>query len=80
MTTGKGAAASSSNKMKCKHDSDVVWIRYFVECQEYDIDEYIIYKISRNRHTPIPLKRHRINDFKEQILQKEEPYLPSMVF
>jgi len=48
MTTGKGAAASSSNKMKCKHDSDVVWIRYFVECQEYDIDECIIYQDNKS--------------------------------
>jgi hypothetical protein len=26
------------------HDPDVVWIRYFVKCQEYDIDECIIYQ------------------------------------
>ncbi len=23
---------------------DVIWTRYFVECQEYDIDEYVIYQ------------------------------------
>jgi hypothetical protein len=49
---GKGAAISLSNKMKCNtqssteteiisvHDKlpDIIWTRYFVECQGYDID------------------------------------------
>ena len=30
------------------HDPDVVWIRYFVECQEYDIDECIIYQDNKS--------------------------------
>jgi hypothetical protein len=55
---GKGAACSSSNKMKCNtrsstetelislHDKlpDVIWTRYFVECQGYEIDEYVIFQ------------------------------------
>jgi hypothetical protein len=58
MTMGKGAAISSSNVMKCNtrsstetelvslHDKlpDVIWTRYFVECQGYDIDEYVIFQ------------------------------------
>ncbi len=50
--------ASSLNKQKCNtksstkteiialHDklSDVIWMRYFVECQGYDIDECIIFQ------------------------------------
>jgi hypothetical protein len=58
MTMGKGAAISSSNMMKCNtqsstetelvslHDKlpDVIWTRYFVECQGYDIDEYVIFQ------------------------------------
>ncbi len=37
---------------------DVVWIRYFIECQDYDIDECVIYQdnicalsMDKNRHT-----------------------------
>ena len=55
MTMGKGAAISSLNIRKCNtwsstemelisvHDKlpDIIWTRYFVECQGYDIDEYI---------------------------------------
>jgi hypothetical protein len=58
MTLGKGAAISSSNKMKCNtrsstetelislHDklSDILWTRYFVECQGYDIDECVVFQ------------------------------------
>jgi hypothetical protein len=58
VTFGAGAVASSSNKQKCNtkslskteiialHDklSDVIWIRYFVECQGYDINEFIIFQ------------------------------------
>ena len=62
VTFGKGAVSSSSNKMKCITKSsteteiislgdklsDVVWMRYFIECQGYNIDECVIfqYKIS----------------------------------
>jgi hypothetical protein len=58
MTLGKGAVVSSSNKMKCNtksstetelialHDKlpDVIWTRYFIECQGYDIDECTIFQ------------------------------------
>jgi len=60
MTMGKGAAISSSNIMKCNtrsstetelisvHDKlpDIIWTRYFIfiECQGYDIDEYIVFQ------------------------------------
>jgi hypothetical protein len=58
MTFGKGAVTSSSNKMKCNTKSsteteiialgdklsDVLWTRYFVECQGYNIDECIIFQ------------------------------------
>jgi hypothetical protein len=58
MTLGKGAAISSSNKMKCNTQSstetelillhnklpDIVWTRYFVECQGYDIDECMVFQ------------------------------------
>ncbi len=51
-------AYSSSNKMKCNTQSsaetelmslhtklpDVIWTRYFVECQGYEIDEYVIFQ------------------------------------
>jgi hypothetical protein len=57
-TFGKGAVASSLNKMKCNTKSsmetelislankltDIIWMRYFVECQGYDIDEYVVYQ------------------------------------
>jgi hypothetical protein len=57
MTMGKGAARSSSNKMKCNTQSstetelillhnilpDVIWTRYFVEYQGYEINEYVIF-------------------------------------
>jgi hypothetical protein len=56
VTFGKGAIASSSNKMKCNRKSstetelvlladklgDIVWMGYFIECQGYDNDKYII--------------------------------------
>ncbi len=58
MTFGKGAVTSSSNKMKCNTKSsteteiialgnklpDVLWTRYFVECQEYYTDECTIFQ------------------------------------
>ncbi len=57
MTMEKGAACSSSNKMKCNGRSlsktelislhnyllDVIWTKYFVECQGYEIDECVIF-------------------------------------
>jgi len=57
-TMGKGAAISSSNIMKCNtrssteteiisvHDKlpDIIWTRYFVECQGSDIDEYLVFQ------------------------------------
>ncbi len=58
MNFGKGAVASSSNKMKCNTKSlmeteciflaekltDIIWMCYFVECQGYNIDEYVVYQ------------------------------------
>jgi len=58
VTFGAGAVSSSSNKQKgntksstetdiiALHDklSDVIWMRYFVECQGYTIDECIIFQ------------------------------------
>ncbi len=58
VTLGKGAVSSSSNKMKCNAKSsteteiisledklsDVVWMRYFIECQGYNIDECVIFQ------------------------------------
>jgi hypothetical protein len=58
MMMGKGAAISLSNILKCNtqssteieiisvHDKlpDIIWTRYFVECQGYDIDEYIVFQ------------------------------------
>jgi hypothetical protein len=58
VTFRKGAIASSSNKMKCNMKSstetelvlladklsDIVWMRYFIECQGYDIGEYIFFQ------------------------------------
>ncbi len=58
MMMGKGAASSSTNKMKFNTGTsteaklillyytlpDVVWTRYFVECQGYEIDECIIFQ------------------------------------
>ncbi len=58
VTFSKGAVSSSSNKMKCNTKSsteteiiplgdklsDVVWMRYFIECQGYDIDDCVIFQ------------------------------------
>jgi hypothetical protein len=54
----KGVIASSSNKMKCKTKnstdtelvlladklSNIVWMQYFIECQGYNVDKYIIFQ------------------------------------
>jgi hypothetical protein len=58
-TFGKGAVSSSSNKMKCNTNSmetelisfadkltDIIWMRYFVECQGYDINKYVLFQDS----------------------------------
>jgi hypothetical protein len=58
VTLGKGAVSSSSTKTKCKTKSstetelisfadklpDIAWMRYFIECKGYDLDEYIVYQ------------------------------------
>ena len=58
VTFGQGAVSSSSNKMKCNTKSstekelipladklaDVIWMWYFIECQWYDIDKYIVFQ------------------------------------
>ena len=54
----KGVIASSSNKMRCNMKSttetelvsladklsNIVWMQYFIDCQGYDIDKYIIFQ------------------------------------
>jgi hypothetical protein len=59
VTLGKGAVLSSSTKMKCNTKSstetelisfadklpDILWKRYFIKCQGYDLDEYIVSSI-----------------------------------
>ena len=58
VTFGKGAVLSSSTNMKCNTKSstetelitlgdkltDILWMRYFIECQGYDGYEYIVYQ------------------------------------
>jgi hypothetical protein len=58
MTMGKGVAITSSNVMKCNTQSstemelipihnnlpDIIWKRYFVEDQGYNINEYMIFR------------------------------------
>jgi hypothetical protein len=58
VTFEKGAVASSSNKTKCNTKSstetelisladkltDIIWMHYFVECQGYNMDEYVVYQ------------------------------------
>ncbi len=58
MMIGKGAAISLSNVVICNsqssteielilmHDKlpDIIWTRYFVECQGYNINEYMIFQ------------------------------------
>jgi hypothetical protein len=58
VTFGQGAVASSSKKMKCNTKisteielvlfanklADIIWMRYFIECQGYDIDEYVVFQ------------------------------------
>jgi hypothetical protein len=58
VTFGAGAVASFLNKKKCNtkssteteiialHDklSDMIWMRYFIECRGYNIDECIIFQ------------------------------------
>jgi hypothetical protein len=56
-TFGKGAVSSSLNEMKCNTNSmetelisfadkltDIIWMRYFVECQGYDINKYVVFQ------------------------------------
>jgi hypothetical protein len=56
-TFGKGAVPSSLNKMKCNTNStetelisfadilrDIIWMRYFVQCQGYDINKYVLFQ------------------------------------
>jgi hypothetical protein len=58
VTFGAGAVASSSNKQNCNTKSltkmeiialqdklsDVIWMRYFIKCQGYDINECVIFQ------------------------------------
>jgi hypothetical protein len=91
VTFGKGAVASSSNKMKCNTKSstktelisladkltDIIWMRYFVKCEGYNMDEYVIYqdnmralslekngRVSSSKHTKhIKAKYFLIKDY-----------------
>ncbi len=76
MMLGKGAAISSSNKMKCNtqrstetelislHDKlpDIVWT-CFVECQGYDIDECVVFQ--DNMSALLLEKNGRISSLKQ---------------
>ena len=58
VTFGKGAVASSLNRMKCNTKAsmetelisladklmDIIWMHYFVKCQGYDINKYIVFQ------------------------------------
>ncbi len=54
VTLGKGAVSSSSTKNKSSTETelisfadklpDIVWMRYFIECQAYDREKYIVYQ------------------------------------
>jgi hypothetical protein len=57
----KGAVSSSSKKMKCNPNStetellsfadkltDIIWMRYFVECQGYNINKYVVFQDNVN--------------------------------
>jgi hypothetical protein len=58
VTFGQGAVTSSSNKMKCNTKSstetelilfanklaNIIWMQYFIECQRYDIDKYVVFQ------------------------------------
>ena len=58
MMMGKGAAISTPKLIKFNtrsstetelillHDKlpDIIWTKYFIECQGYDIDEYVIFQ------------------------------------
>ena len=77
VTFGAGAVSSSSNNQKSNtksstetkiialHDklSDIIWMRYFVECQEYTIDECIIFQdnmstLSLEKNGRMSLSKH----------------------
>jgi hypothetical protein len=69
VTFGKGAISSSSNKMKCNTKSstktefisfadkltDIIWMRYFIECLGYEISEYVIFQ---DNMSALPLKKN----------------------
>jgi hypothetical protein len=55
-TFGKGAVSSSLITIKCNTNStetelisfadkrtDIIWMHYFVECQGYDINKYVVF-------------------------------------
>jgi hypothetical protein len=58
VTFEKGVISSSSNKMKCNTKSstatefisfvdkltDIIWMRYFLQCQCNDMGEYVVFK------------------------------------
>ncbi len=88
MTLGKGAAISSPNKMKCNtqssteielislHDKlpDIVWTRYFVECQGYDIDECVVFQ---DNMSALLLEKNGRMDL---IIKADEAYQSKVLF
>jgi hypothetical protein len=77
MTMGHGAGVSSPNKMNRNTRSttetelislneklpDIIWMRYFVECQGCEIDEYVIFQdimsaLSLEKHCRISSSKH----------------------
>jgi hypothetical protein len=70
-TFGKGAVSSFSNKMKCSTNSietelisfadkltDIMWMCYFVECQGYNINKYVVFQ---DNMSALLLKKNRQN-------------------
>jgi hypothetical protein len=62
------------------HDKlpDVIWIRYFVECQGYEIDEYVIFQdnmsaLSLEKNGRI-LSSKRMNHIKAKFLLLKDNY------
>ena len=52
---------------------DIIWTRYFVECQGYDIDEYIVFQdymssLSLEKNGRISSSRSRITTILERLI------------
>ncbi len=87
MTMEKGVVISSTNIMKCNTQSsmetelislhkklpDIVWKRYFVKCQGYGINQYIIFQ--DNTSSLFVKKNGRISSSKQVKHIKAKYYL-----